>query len=128
MIEWFSFVQIGVAALVGLIALVFGALGRRPDDVTVLGSALVALLLIAQIVVGVVQPLVGNDPTGDIVEWWLYLIVALLLVVAGVVWALIDRTRWATIIMGVVAVTVAVMVYRMNQIWFVQTVGGALGA
>ncbi|MFN3706705.1 hypothetical protein [Microcella sp.] len=128
MIEWFSFVQIGVAALVGLIALVFGALGRRPDDVTVLGSALVALLLIAQIVVGVVQPLVGNDPTGDIVEWWLYLIVALLLVVAGVVWALIDRTRWATIILGVVAVTVAVMVYRMNQIWFVQTVGGALGA
>ncbi|BAU32557.1 hypothetical protein EV140_0190 [Microcella alkaliphila] len=128
MIEWFSFVQIGVATLVGLIALVFGAMGRRPDDVTVLGSALVALLLIAQIVVGIVQPLVGNDPTGDIVEWWLYLIVALLLVVAGVVWALIDRTRWATIILGVVAVTVAVMVYRMNQIWFVQTVGGALGA
>lgn|GEM_PF-51351 len=128
MIEWFSFVQIGVATLVGLIALVFGAMGRRPDDVTVLGSALVALLLIAQIVVGIVQPFVGNDPTGDIVEWWLYLIVALLLVVAGVVWALIDRTRWATIILGVVAVTVAVMVYRMNQIWFVQTVGGALGA
>jgi hypothetical membrane protein len=127
-IEWFSFVQIGVATLVGLIALVFGAMGRRPDDVTVLGSALVALLLIAQIVVGIVQPFVGNDPTGDIVEWWLYLIVALLLVVAGVVWALIDRTRWATIILGVVAVTVAVMVYRMNQIWFVQTVGGALGA
>ncbi len=128
MIEWFSFVQIGVATLVGLIALVFGAMGRRPDDVTVLGSALVALLLIAQVVIGIVQPLVGNDPTGDIVEWWLYLIVALLLVVAGVVWALIDRTRWATIIMGVVAVTIAVMVYRMNQIWFVQTVGGALGA
>ncbi|MGY6496837.1 MAG: hypothetical protein ACXIUP_01280 [Microcella sp.] len=128
MIEWFSFVQIGVAALVGLIALVFGAIGRRPDDVTVLGSALIALLLVAQIMVGIVQPLVGNDPTGDIVEWWLYLIVAVLLVVAGIVWALIDRTRWATIILGVVAVTVAIMVYRMNQIWFVQTVASAAGA
>jgi len=127
-IEWFSFVQIGVAALVGLIALVFGAIGRRPDDVTVLGSALIALLLVAQIMVGIVQPLVGNDPTGDIVEWWLYLIVAVLLVVAGIVWALIDRTRWATIILGVVAVTVAIMVYRMNQIWFVQTVASAAGA
>jgi hypothetical protein len=126
-IEWFSFVQIGVAALVGTIALVLGGIGRRPDDVTVLGSALVGLLLIAQVVVGIVQPLVGNDPTGDVVEWWLYLVVALLLVVAAIVWALIDRTRWATIILGVVAVTIAVMVYRMNQIWFVQTVGGAVG-
>jgi hypothetical protein len=126
-IEWFSVVQIGVAALVGTIALVLGGIGRRPDDVTVLGSALVGLLLIAQVVVGIVQPLVGNDPTGDVVEWWLYLVVALLLVVAAIVWALIDRTRWATIILGVVAVTIAVMVYRMNQIWFVQTVGGAVG-
>lgn len=128
MIEWFSFVLIAVAALVGVIALVLGAIGRAPDDVTVLGSGLVGLLLIAQIVIGIVQPIVGNNPTGDIVEWWLYLVVALLLVVAGIVWALIDRTRWATLILGVVGVTVAVMVYRMNQIWFVQTVPAALGA
>lgn len=124
MIEWFSAVQIGIAALVGLLALILGVIGRPPNDVTVLGSALVCLLLIAQIVVGIVQPLAGNNPTGDIVEWWLYLVVALLLVIGGIVWALIDRSRWATIILGVVGITVAIMLYRMVQIWFVQTVGG----
>lgn len=122
MIEWFAVVQIVAAALLGVVALVLGAIGRRPDDVTVLGSVLVALLLIAQVVVGIVQPLVGNPPTGDIVEWWLYLVVALLLVIGGVVWALIDRSRWATLIIGVVGVTVAIMVFRMTQIWFVQAV------
>lgn len=122
MIEWFAVVQIAAAAVLGVIALVLGGIGRRPDDVTVLGSVLVALLLIAQVVVGIVQPLVGNPPTGDIVEWWLYLVVALLLVIGAVVWALIDRSRWATLIIGVVGVTVAIMVFRMTQIWFVQTV------
>lgn len=122
MIEWFGVVQIAAAALLGVVALVLGGIGRRPDDVTVLGSVLVALLLIAQVVVGIVQPLVGNPPTGDIVEWWLYLVVALLLVIGAVVWALIDRSRWATLIIGVVGVTVAIMVFRMTQIWFVQTV------
>ena len=128
MIEWFTTIAIIVSVVAGLAALVLGGIGRKPDDYSVLATAAVALVLIVQIVIGIVAPFVGNEPTGDIVEWWLYLIVALLLVVAGVVWALIDRTRWATIILGVVAVTVAVMVYRMNQIWFVQTVGGALGA
>ena len=85
MIEWFAVVQIVAAAVLGVIALVLGGIGRRPDDVTVLGSVLVAVLLIAQVVVGIVQPLVGNEPTGDIVEWWLYLVVALLLVIGGVV-------------------------------------------
>lgn len=122
MIEWFAVVQIAAAAVLGVIALVLGGIGRRPDDVTVLGSVFVAVLLIAQVVVGIVQPLVGNEPTGDIVEWWLYLVVALLLVIGGVVWALIDRSRWATLIIGVVGVTVAIMVFRMTQIWFVQTV------
>lgn len=128
MIEWFGVVQIAAAALLGVVALVLGGIGRRPDDITVLGSVLLALLLIAQVVVGIVQPLVGNPPTGDIVEWWLYLVVALLLVIGGVVWALIDRSRWATLIIGVVGVTVAIMVFRMTQIWFVQTVPAALGA
>jgi hypothetical protein len=40
--------------------------------------------------------------------------------VLAIVWALIDRSRWATVILGVAAITVAVMLYRMNQIWFIQ--------
>ena len=37
---------------------------------------------------------------------------------AAILWALIDRTKWSTVVLGAGAFTVAVMVYRMYQIWF----------
>lgn len=120
MIEWFTIAQIVVALLVGLVCLVLGGIGTKPNDVSVLGSALVALLLLAQIVISIVAPFAGNTPTGDPVEYWIYLVTALLLPVLAIIWALIDRSRWATVILGVAAITVAVMLYRMQQIWFVQ--------
>lgn len=120
MIEWFTIAQIVVALLVGLVCLVLGGIGTKPNDVSVLGSALVALLLLAQVVISIVAPFAGNAPTGDPVEYWIYLVTALLLPVLAIIWALIDRSRWATVILGVAAITVAVMLYRMQQIWFVQ--------
>lgn len=122
MIEWFTTIAIIISVLAGLIALVLGGIGRKPDDFTVLPTAAVALVLIVQIVIGIIAPLTGNQPTGDIVEWWIYLVVALVLPVAAIAWALVDRTRWATIVMGVASLAVAVMLYRMHQIWFVQGV------
>jgi hypothetical protein len=121
-IEWFTTIAIIVSVLAGLTALILGGIGHQPDDYSVLPTASVALVLLVQIVIGIVSPFVGNQPTGDIVEWWIYLIVALVLPVAAIVWALVDRTRWATVVMGVASLAVAVMVFRMNQIWFVQGV------
>ena len=122
MIEWFTTIAIVVSVFAGLIALVLGGIGRKPDDYSVLATAAVALVLIVQIVIGIVAPFVGNEPTGDIVEWWIYLVTALVLPVGAIIWALVDRSRWATIVMGVASLAVAVMVFRMNQIWFVQGV------
>lgn len=122
MIEWFTTIAIVVSVIAGLIALVLGGIGRKPDDYSVLATAAVALVLVVQIVIGIVAPFVGNEPTGDIVEWWIYLVTALVLPVAAIAWALVDRSRWATIVMGVASLAVAVMVFRMNQIWFVQGV------
>jgi len=122
MIEWFTTIAIIVAVLAGLIALVLGGVGRTPDDYSVLSTAAVAIVLLVQIVIGVIAPLVGNVPTGDIVEWWIYLVTALVLPIAAIVWALVDRSRWATVVMGVASLAVAVMLYRMHQIWFVQGV------
>jgi hypothetical membrane protein len=121
-IEWFTTIAIVVSVIAGLIALVLGGIGRKPDDYSVLATAAVALVLVVQIVIGIVAPFVGNEPTGDIVEWWIYLVTALVLPVAAIAWALVDRSRWATIVMGVASLAVAVMVFRMNQIWFVQGV------
>jgi hypothetical protein len=119
-IDWFTTTAIIVSLVAGLLALVLGGIGRKPDDFSVLSTAAVAVALIVQIVIGIAAPFGGNQPTGDIVEWWIYLAVALVLPVAAIAWAFIDRTRWATVVMGVASLSVAVMLFRMHQIWFVQ--------
>lgn len=120
MIEWFSYVQIGVAVLAGLLCVILGLAGRVPNDLVVGATAVVEVLLLAQIVVALVAPAVGNSPTGSGLEFWIYLVSAALVPPAAVVWALIDRSRWSTVVLGVACLAVAVMVYRMTAIWFVQ--------
>ncbi|NQX03916.1 hypothetical protein HQQ82_03785 [Rathayibacter sp. VKM Ac-2856] len=121
MIDWFTTLQVGVAVAAGLLCLVLGMIGRRPSDVTVGATAIVELLLIVQLAVAIVSPVVGNRPSGSLPEFYIYLVSALILPLAAGFWALIERSRWSTVILGVVCLAIAVMVYRMHQIWFVQT-------
>ncbi len=120
MILWFTWVQVVVASAAGVLCVVLGLAGRRPSDLTVGALALVEVLLIAQVVVAIVAPFAGNPPTGSLLELWVYLVSAVLLPIAGVAWALIERSRWSTVIMGVAALAIAVMVWRMHVIWTVQ--------
>ena len=120
MILWFTIVQLVVAVVVGAVALILGLAGRRPSDLTVGGMALVLVLLLAQVVIAIVAPLAGNPPVGSALEYWVYLVSAVLIPPASVFWALIERSRWSTVIMGVAALSVAVMVWRMQVIWTVQ--------
>ena len=78
------------------------------------------MLLLAQLVVAVVAPFVGNAPTGNLVEFYIYLVSAILLPPLATVWALVDRTRWSNLVLATSSFAVAVMVYRMFQIWTVQ--------
>jgi hypothetical protein len=119
-IEWFAYLQVAVAVLAGTFCLVMGLVGKQPNDYT-LGSLLVVeVLLIVQLVVSVIAPFAGNLPSGSILEFYTYLISALLLVPAAGFWALIERDRWSTVILGVIGLSAAIMVYRMYQIWTVQ--------
>ncbi|HWV50378.1 MAG TPA: hypothetical protein VN035_13065 [Microbacterium sp.] len=120
MILWFTILQIAVAVAAGLFCIGAGLLGRRPSDFTVGSLAIVELLLIVQVVISIVAPLAGNPPTGDLLEFWVYLVAAVLLPVGGVIWALMERSRWSTVILGVVALAVAIMAWRMQVIWTVQ--------
>ena len=120
MIEWFTTVQVIVACIAGVLCIVLGLAGRVPSDLTMGAVALVEVLLVAQLVVTIVAPVVGNEPTGSLAEFYIYLISALILPLAGGFWALIERNRWSTVILGAVCLAIAVMVYRMGQIWFVQ--------
>lgn len=120
MIEWFTAVQLVVAITGGVVALVFGAIGKKPSDVTMAFTAVVALLLIVQLAVAIAAPLIGNEPTGNLFEFYIYLVSAIVIPFAAGFWALIERSRWSTMILGVANLSVAIMLYRMGQIWFVQ--------
>ncbi|WP_314646896.1 hypothetical protein [uncultured Microbacterium sp.] len=120
MILWFTLVQLAVAIAAGLFCVVAGLAGRRPSDWSVGALAVVEVLLVAQIVIAIVAPLAGNPPTGDLLEFWVYLVSAALLPIGAVLWALMERSRWSTVILGVAAMAIAVMVWRMHVIWTVQ--------
>ncbi|MBD3943908.1 hypothetical protein IF188_19635 [Microbacterium sp. NEAU-LLC] len=120
MILWFTIAQVAVAVAAGLFCVVAGLAGRRPSDWTVGSLALVELLLIAQVVIAIIAPFAGNPPTGSLLEFWVYLVSAVLLPLAAVAWALLERSRWSTVIMGIAALSIAVMVWRMQVIWTIQ--------
>ena len=120
MIDWFTALQIGVAVTGGVLAVALGLMGRRPSDLTMAFACVVALLLIVQLAVTISGPLTGNQPTGSLFEFYIYLISAIFVPVGAGFWALIDRSRWSTVILGVAQLAVAVMLYRMGQIWFIQ--------
>lgn len=120
MIDWFTTVQVVVACAAGVLCLVLGLAGRVPGDISMGAVAVVELLLLVQLVIAIVAPAVGNPPSGSLAEFYIYLISAIILPFAGGFWALIERNRWSTVILGGVCLAIAVMVYRMGQIWFVQ--------
>lgn len=120
MILWLTIAQIVIAVAAGIFCLVACLIGRRPSDFSVGALALVEVLLIVQVIVAIVAPLTGNPPTGDLLEYWVYLVSAVLLPVGAVLWALMERSRWSTVILGVAALAIAVMLWRMQVIWSVQ--------
>lgn len=120
MILWFTIAQIVIAVAAGVFCLIAGLIGRRPSDFSVGALALVEVLLVCQVIIAIVAPLAGNPPTGDLLEYWVYLVSAVLLPIGAVLWALMERSRWSTVILGVAALAIAIMLWRMQVIWTVQ--------
>jgi hypothetical protein len=117
MIVWFGIVIIAVALASAVLCLIAAARKVAPNDYTMGATLLVAVLLLAQLVISIVAPLAGNTAQGDPLEFWMYLIVVFVLPIGAGFWALLDRTRWANLVLGVVHLSIAVMVYRMMVIW-----------
>lgn len=120
MIAAFTNVAVVIAGAAAVIAVVLGLLGRKPSDLSLAGPAVVELLLLAQLVIAIVAPFTGNQPTGNPVEFYAYLISALIIPPAAIFWALTERTRWSVVVVGVACFAVAVMFVRMQIIWTVQ--------
>ena len=118
MIEWFYLTQLAAATLIGALLVSMGLFAKRkPSGFSVGATALVELLLLAQLVLSIALVVSGASAEQDTVEFFAYLIVALMIPIGAAFWALIERTRWSTVVLGVAGLTVAVMLVRMNQIW-----------
>ena len=120
MITWFTWLQVALALAGGLLCLGLGLAGRKPNDFALGAALIVELGLLAQLVIAIAAPINGNLPTGSLGEFYIYLISALILAPVAAFWALIERTRFSTMVIGVACLSVAIMVYRMEQIWTVQ--------
>jgi hypothetical protein len=120
LIEWYAVLEVAIAAAAGVLCVVLGLFGTKPGDLSMGAAALVEVLLVGQLGIAIVAPFAGNPPTGNVVEFYIYLIVALLLPLLAGFWALVERDRWSTVVLGVACLTIAVMVVRMNIIWIVQ--------
>jgi hypothetical protein len=117
MLEWGYNFQLVFASLAGASALFLGIIKRPPSWWSVGSLILVEALLLVQLVVSIVLVVQGQQAKGDTVEFFGYIITALVVPPAAVAWAVIERTRWSTLVLGVAGFTVAVMLVRMWQIW-----------
>ena len=120
MIEWLYWLQLGVAILAGFLAVGFAIAKRTPNDYTLGSIVLLGVLLLVQMIVALFQPALGNSPTGSLLEFWMYLVTAFLMVIAGAVWALVERSMMSNVMLGLLAGSIAVMLVRMDVIWTVN--------
>ena len=73
-------------------------------------------LLLVQAVLAVVA-MAGGDTPPETATFAGYLAGVVLVPVAGSLWARTERTRWAGTVLAVAAAVVAVMVWRLLQLW-----------
>jgi hypothetical protein len=118
MLELFFQIEAWSSLAIGLILLGFGAAKRKPSLISLGGIAIVQLGLVTQLISAIILVTGGARAKGDTIEFFAYILVAFIVPIGAAFWALIERTRWSTFVLGVGALTVAIMLVRMHQIWF----------
>lgn len=118
MLEVFFQVEAWSAFAVGLILLGFGMARRKPSLISLGALAFIQLGLVVQLISSIILVAGGARAKTDTVEFFAYLLVAMIVPLGAAFWALIERTRWSTFVLGVGSLTVAIMLVRMHQIWF----------
>ena len=117
MLEWWYQAQLWFGIVAGLLLVVMGLIGRKPSGFSLALIAGSEFGLLMQLIASITLVILGERAKLDTWEFFGYLIVALMVPVAAAIWALIDRNRWSTVVMGAGVLTVTVMLVRMQQIW-----------
>lgn len=117
MLDWWYQAQLWFGVVAGLLLVAMGLIGRRPSGFSLALVAGSEFGLAMQLIASITLVVLGERAKLDTWEFFGYLIVALLVPIAAAIWALIDRNRWSTVVMGAGVLTVVVMLVRMHQIW-----------
>jgi hypothetical protein len=117
MFEWAYLAQVYLALAAAFYCISLGLINRAPSWWSVGAVALVEGFLLVQLAVTIALVASGNQAKGDTVEFFGYILTALIVPPAAVGWAIVDRSRWSTVVLGVSGLTVAIMLVRMWQIW-----------
>ena len=117
MLEWWYQAQLWFGVIAGLLLVLMGLIGRKPSGFSLALVAGSEFGLAMQLIASITVVILGERAKVDTWEFFGYLIVALMVPIAAAIWALIDRNRWSTVVMGAGVLTVVVMLVRMHQIW-----------
>jgi len=109
-------VLIALALVLALWTAVWAARDRLPPRGQLQGVLLLQAGLLAQ--AGLVLSRLGGW-RGPVIELVGYLLVSALLLPAGMVLAVEERTRWGTLVLALACLTVAVVVVRLLAVWSV---------
>jgi hypothetical protein len=115
-----SGVLVWAATLVALVLAALGALStlmrRRTGLAHLATAAVLEAVLLVQAGIAVVR-LAGGYRPEETATFLGYLAGVVLIPVAGVLWSRSEPSRWAGTVIGVAALVVAVMVWRLLQLW-----------
>jgi 4-amino-4-deoxy-L-arabinose transferase-like glycosyltransferase len=106
----------GAAVLLAVVGLLTTAAGRRMGLIHWILAGLLEAVLLVQAVVAVVRLVDGHRLT-EPATFWAYLATVLLVPVLGALWAWTERSRWAGAQLSVAGAAVAVMIWRLVQVW-----------
>jgi hypothetical protein len=117
MLEPLYYILLLLSLLVGGIQLLLGFFGRKPGQPEIMMSVAVIAGLSVQLLVSTIIVIAGGRAVISTLEFFGYLLVAMILMFAAGFWALAEKTKWSTAVLGASSLTVAVMLVRMLQIW-----------
>jgi len=105
-----------VAVALALLGLAATLASRRIGLVHLAGAVLLEAILLVQAVLAV-GAIAGGTRPPELATFLAYLVGVLLVPVAGVLWARGETSRWAGSVLAVAALVVAIMSWRLLQLW-----------
>jgi hypothetical protein len=110
---------LAVAALALVLAAWAGVYALRDRPVVfnqLKGAAVVEAAIVVEAVVAIAL-VVGGAPVHRAPVFWGYIGATLIVLPVAAAWAFAERTRWSSVVLVFAAVTVAILQWRLVQVW-----------